>query len=218
MKLITIKIYVLICFVSAQAVGQSVTPDLQNPALWQMVNRDTDTIGVGFNSGIRLSETPGSGLMILKNFSFSEGILELDVKGENKPQQSFPGIAFHVQNDTTYEAVYFRPFNFKNEETVRQSRSVQYISLPGNDWETLREKFPGKYENRVNPVPDPNGWFHVKIVVSGKRISVFVNNAPDASLEVEKIGTGKSGGVALWTGNASAGSFANLIIRPLPGK
>jgi hypothetical protein len=29
-----------------------------------------------------------------------------------------------------------------------------------------------KYENNVDPVPDPDGWFHVKVVVNNKRFRV----------------------------------------------
>src|SRR5207253_5971231 len=135
-----------------------------------------------------------------------------DVKRKNVLQQSFVGFAFHVQDEKTYDAVYFRPFNFANPDTARRRRSVQYISAPAYPWEKLRESFPGKYENNVDPVPDPDGWFHAKIVVNGKHISVFVNNALKPSLEVEKLTNTTKGGIALWVGNNSGGSFANVTI------
>jgi hypothetical protein len=129
-------------------------------------------------------------------------------------QQSFVGFAFHYRDEKTYEAVYFRPFNFANPDTARRWRAVQYIAMPDYPWEKLRETFPGKYENKVNPVPDPNGWFHVKIIVEGKKVSAYVNDAEKPSLEVEKLNNTVKGGVALWVGNNSGGSFANLTIAP----
>jgi hypothetical protein len=128
-------------------------------------------------------------------------------------QQSFVGIAFHGQDLNTYDAVYFRPFNFKSEEAIRRSHSVQYISMPANDWEKLRNEFPGKYENKIEPAPGPNDWFHAKIIVKGKTVSVFVNNAQQPSLEVEKLNPNNKGGIAIWLGNNSGGSFANLKIN-----
>lgn len=78
------------------------------------------------------------------------------------------------------------------------------------------QPFPGKYENCVDPVPDPDGWFHAKIVVNAKKVLVFVNNASRPSLEVEKLTNTTKGGVALWVGNNSGGSFANLTITKQP--
>jgi hypothetical protein len=43
---------------------------------------------------------------------------------------------------------------------------------------------------------------------------VFVNNASKPSLEVDKLSNSTKGGLALWVGNNSGGSFANLSITP----
>jgi pimeloyl-ACP methyl ester carboxylesterase len=86
--------------------------------------------------------------------------------------------------------------------------------MPDYPWEKLRATFPGKYENPVDPVPDPDEWFHVKVVVNGKRVSVYVNNASRASLDIEKLSKAPNGGLALWVGNNSGGSFANFSISP----
>ena len=129
-------------------------------------------------------------------------------------QQSFVGFAFHIQDEKTYDAIYFRPFNFMNADTTRRWRAVQYISHPVYTWDKLRQDHPGKYENKVNPVPQPEGWFHVKIVVEGSDVKVFVNNAPTPSLAVKKIATVSKGQFGFWVGNGSDGSFANLVITP----
>jgi len=84
--------------------------------------------------------------------------------------------------------------------------------MPGYPWEKLRETFPGKYENKVDPAPNPDGWFHVKIIIDGKKVAAYINNATQPSLQVEKLTTAATGGLALWVGNNSGGSFANLSI------
>lgn len=181
-------------------------------AQWNLINRSAEAKDEDGKKAVYINEAPNEGLVILKNTGFSNGTIEFDVKGKNVVQQSFVGFAFHRQDEKTYDAIYFRPFNFNNPDTARRRRSVQYVSMPDYPWEKLRETFLGKYENRADPVPDPDSWFHAKIIVNGKRVSVFVNNASKPSLEVEKLTNTTKGGVALWVGNNSGGSFANLTI------
>ncbi len=194
--------------------AQTVKPDLQDIKQWTVFNRSVDTVNEDGRKAVRFNEKEGDGYMILKGIDFSNGVIEFDVKGKNVVQQSFVGFAFHARDEKTYEAIYFRPFNFANPDTARRGRAVQYIAMPDYPWEKLRESFPGKYENKVNPVPDPNGWFHVKITIEGKKVAAFVNDAQKLSLEVEKLTNTAAGGIALWVGNNSGGSFANLTITP----
>jgi hypothetical protein len=198
------------CYLQAQ----SIKPDLQDLKKWNAINRSVEAVNEDGKKAVRFNELPNEGYMILKDIEFSNGTIELDIKGADKQGQSFVGIVFHGIDEKTYDAIYFRPFNFKNADTSRRTRAVQYISMPDYPWEKLRETHPGKYENRVTPVPDPDGWFHAKIVVNGKAISVFVNNSQQPSLQVEKLTNTTRGGIALWVGNNSAGSFANLTISP----
>ncbi len=167
--------------------AQTIKPNLQDASLWTVVNRSVKPINEAGKTGIQFSEAPDDGYMILKGTEFSNGVIEFDVKGKNVLQQSFVGIAFHGVDKETFDAVYFRPFNFANADTARRRRAVQYVSMPDYPWEKLRANFPGKYENKVNPVPDPDGWFHVKVVVQGKKVMAYVNNAATPSLEVEKL-------------------------------
>jgi hypothetical protein len=204
----------LVFAVTVPAVAQTIRPDLHKPDLWEINNRSVETFTDGDKKAVRFSVAKEDGFMILKGYTFSEGTIEFDVKGKNVLQQSFVGITFHGQDFKTHEVVYFRPFNFMNPDTVRRPRSVQYVSMPEHPWEKLRENFPGKYENRVSPVPDPSGWFHAKITVAGKSIKVYVNNSPKPSLEVESLGQFTSGQIGLWAGPLSDPSFANLEITP----
>ena len=114
----------------------------------------------------------------------------------------------------TYDAVYFRPFNFRAEDPARRIRAVQYVSHPTYTWQKLRAEQPGKYEKGVNPVPDPNGWFHARIVVASPSVTVYVNDAKEPSLVVNQLSDRKKGLIGLWVGNTSGGDFANLKIIP----
>ena len=173
----------------------------------------SDSAVVTFNdNAIRLENKAErkSAILWLNNFNFKTGTIELDIKGKDIAAQSFVGVVFHAVNDTTYKCIYFRPFNFRNPE--KRFRAVQYVDIPGNEWYTLREKFPGKYENAVNPVPDPNDWFHAKIVVDFPEVRVYVNNAKEPSLVVNQIADRKEGRLGLWADSAD-GWFRNVVIK-----
>lgn len=205
------KLFIVFLVLSYKGQAQKVTPNLQDKKLWALIGRMVENIQ-GKNVGIKFSKEQGVGMLILDKYEFSTGTIEFDVQGRNVPQQSFVGVAFHIQNDSTYDAVYFRPFNFLNADTTRRVRAVQYISMPKYDWPKLRAEFPGKYENRVSPVPDPEKWFHGKVVIKNNQISVFVNDAAKPCLVVDQLNQTKVGKVGLWVGNGSDGSFSNLVI------
>jgi hypothetical protein len=63
-------------------------------------------------------------------------------------------------------------------------------------------------------VPDPNGWFHVRVVVASPKVSVFVANAKEPTLVVDQLSDRRKGSVGLWVGNGSSGDFANVKITP----
>lgn len=163
------------------------------------------------NGEAYLNADKDDGMLWLNDSFFRNGTIELEIKGKDTPGQSFVGVAFHGKDPKTFDAVYFRPFNFRNPE--RNGHSVQYISLPGNEWFVLREKFPGKYENRIDPLPDPvDDWFHARIVVNYPEIKVYVNHAAQPTLEVRQLSDRGEGNVGFWVGNGSEGWFRNLKI------
>lgn len=194
------------------AQGQKRKIDVGNRNLWQIYNRDVQFIG---KDSIGFLPADGQGMSVLKNETPTLSAIEFDVKGENNMNGCFVGIAFNMQNDSTYECIYFRPFNFYNPDTVRRPRSVQYVFMPTHPWEKLRAEHPGKYENRILQAPDPNKWFHVKITIHHPEIKVFVNNNPAPSLVVNSLSSLTSGKIALWMGGGSPTGFANLVITPV---
>lgn len=180
----------------------------------KVFNRSVSSVNDGARKSVRLSESPGDGVAYLPGIEFTNGTIEFDVKGKDVQQQSFVGVAFHGVDGTTYDAIYFRPFNFRAEDPARRIRAVQYISHPTYTWDKLRAEQPGKYEQAVNPVPDPNAWFHVRVVVASPKVSVFVGDAKEPSLVVSQLSDRKKGLVGLWVGNNSGGDFANFKIVP----
>ncbi len=191
-------------------------PDLASLAAgagWRVQNRDASIVaGAGGIAALRLDERASEGVAWLGGFEFSEGAIELDVRGRDVFQRSFVGIAFHGIDEVTYDAVYFRPFNFRTDDPVRHSHAVQYISHPTFTWRTLREQYPGRFEQPVAPVPDPTGWFHARVEITAGLVRVFVERAAEPSLIVRQLSRHGRGRVGLFVGEGSGGDFANLRI------
>lgn len=201
------------------AAGQkrTMSPDLSGVPEgkgWILFNRSATLVTDGERRGVRLSEMPGDGAAWLQGVEFEKGSIEFDVRGKDVFQRSFLGIAFHALDDKTYDAIYFRPFNFRNQDPERRSHAVQYISHPSYTWQRLRTENPGQYEKPVEPAPDPNGWFHAQIVVTGSEVKVYVNGAATPALVVKQLSSRGKGKLGLWCGNTSGGDFANLRIIP----
>ena len=179
---------------------------------WTVVNRNIRLLSEGGIKFAHFDGDAGAGVAWLENYEFSDGTIEFDVRGENVFQKSFVGIAFHGVGETQYEAIYFRPFNFTAGDSLRRIHSVQYIAPPTYGWQKIRTEHPGVYEQPVQPAPDPNGWFHVRLVVNGSTVSVFVNNSEKPSLEVTRLSDVKNGKIGMWVGDDSGGDFAHLRI------
>ncbi len=149
----------------------------------------------------------------LDGFSFTNGVIEFDVRGRSAPpQSSFVGVAFRVVDAKTYDVVYFRPFNYRAADPVNRAHAVQYISLPAFPWRRLRTEKPGQYEKGIEPAPDGDAWVHARIVIERPKISVFVNGAAEPSLVVDELSDRTGGSVGLWCTNF--GVLANLRITP----
>jgi hypothetical protein len=203
-------------FSSKFSAGQQIAKyDLYNLAenqKLQIFNREVTSFTDSTRKGICFNAVENNGIAWLDSLLFSDGIIELDIKGKDVLQKSFVGIAFHGINETTFDAIYFRPFNFQAVDSVRRIHAVQYISLPGYDWEKLRTEQNGKYEKAVLAAPNPNQWFHAQIVIKFPIIKVFVNGNTEPSLIVSQLNDRKSGKIGIWAGHNSDGCFANFTV------
>ena len=186
------------------------------PAVARTVNRTHTVVQESGRPVVRLDANAGDGMAIVAGAPFVEGTIELDARGEDVQQQSFVGVAFGVQDDSTYEAVYLRPFNFRTPDTARAKRTVQYVSQPAYPWPKLRQESPGKYEQPVRPIPDPTSWVRMRLVVTRTQVSVYANGGDEPDLVVTRLGDPKPGPVALWVGNNSRGDFSNLTVLAAP--
>jgi len=179
-----------------------------------LTNRAAARLIEGARTGVRMSAANGDGSALIPGAALANGTIEVDLRGKDTPQQSFLGVAFHAADGSALDCVYFRPFNFRSTDPASRVHAVQYHATPGFTWDVLRSQHPGEYEKAVDPVPDPNDWFHARIVIADPKVSVYVEHAATPSLAVNTLAGRKTGLVGLWVGNGSGGDFANLTIAP----
>lgn len=197
----------------AAAVATASVP-LTTPGGWRSGTRSAQFVEEAGRKFIRVEPAPGEGVVWLEGSDLRNGTIEVEMRGSDVQGQSFVGLAFRGIDDMTYDAVYFRPFNFTTEDSERVRRAVQYHSSPNFPWAKLRADSPNMYEKPVSPVPDPRSWFRAKIVIEERAVNAYVNDSKSPTLSVTALTEPRAGMVGLWLGNASPGDFANLTLTP----
>lgn len=149
-----------------------------------------------------------SGVALLNGLSFRNGTIEYDVATTG---DMGAGFAFRRADKDNYELFYLRP-RPKCEEAPD---CVQYA--PEIHGTLLWDMFP-QYQG---PAPlRMDGWNHIKLVISGRRMNVFVNGSSEPSLKIGRLeGDSEAGNIMV----QGPGIFANLVVTPdmigdLPGE
>lgn len=135
---------------------------------------------------------------LLKDVTFTSGTIEFDVEGTHPMG---PAIAFRRRDPRDLEMFYLRgrPTCAVDEDCVQYAPFVKGVLL----WDILPElQAPARYV--------PGQWNHVKLVVSGQRVKVFVNGGAPA-LDVARLrGDTSSGGISF----SGPGFLANVTVTP----
>ena len=184
-----------------------------DPAHWFM--QKTDTLDYGFGDYLgkpafflkrNIANYKSGSVAYPTGLNFKDGIIDLDIAvpaGKN----GFAGIAFRIKDNHHYETVYFRP---GGSGTIN---AIQYMPEKGwefNWWDYEKDKFQARAE-----IPT-TGWFHVRAVVKGRTLKVFLNNAKEPVMVRDDLDVSlASGSVGFWLGNCSSGAYRNLTIRPI---
>ncbi|MGI9550744.1 MAG: family 16 glycoside hydrolase, partial [Aurantibacter sp.] len=149
---------------------------------------------------VKSNDGNGFGVM-LKDLEFADGTIEFDVELKGS---GFPGIDFRMDKDTlNAEKFYIRYFGTPNalsRTTLQYAAILDRVNLWDltDDYQAAATIHEGK-------------WNHVKLVVSGRQLRVYVNDMQRAALHVPAMeGITNSGAIAL-TGNVV---YANFVIRP----
>ena len=215
----------LLAAIPVSANESSVTPDLsriRDSKVWKVSDATAEALIVDGRQAARLQATGDSatgtvGLALAIGTQFSTGAIEVDLKGRSGSPRCFLGVVFNVVDTKTFEAIYFRPFNFRTNEPYRL-RAVQYIAWPTNTWEHLRQNTPGQFEKPINPSVDPDAWFHARIEVTQKQVQVFVDHTKEPCLTIPRLAEGRANRPVGLFVDSHDGLYANLEVRPASSK
>jgi hypothetical protein len=149
-----------------------------------------------------------SGAASLKDLTFRDGTIEYDVAATT---DMGAGFIFRSADKDNFEMFYLRP----RPKCEDAPDCVQYA--PQTHGVLLWDVFP-QYQG---PAPLRQGdWNHVKLVISGRRMNIFINGATEPTLKIGRLeGDTEEGSLML----AGPGIFANLTVDPsalegLPGE
>lgn len=204
----------LVVALATAAACHAQPPATSDLAPIRVVNRAATIVRTEGAPFLRLDEREHDGIAWLPETDFATGTVELEVRGADRRGRSFVGIAFGGQSDSTYEAVYLRPFNFHAADSAARAHAIQYIAHPEHRWSRLRDEHPGEFEQPVAPAPSPDAWVRLRVVVTADSVHAFVNDATRPALAARRLASGASGLVGYWVGNPSAGDFRGLRVRP----
>jgi hypothetical protein len=173
------------------------------PDRWEFQQGKVEFLEYKGQKAVRLNENSGN--MIYKDLNFINGTIEFDV--EVNQAQPFPSVFFRWQNENESELVYLRTgaANRKNDFDALQYASV----IKGVNLWDLQHEFQSAANIKIGD------WNHVKLVVSGKQLRVYVNNPAEPDLEIPCLeGNTTEGKLAIGTGFPGQAVFANLVVRP----
>jgi hypothetical protein len=192
------KLALSLCILSALSFARAAEPITipMTAEHWQTKENAEFLQQLGFFHGLmRLNNGEAS----LKDVTFADGTIEFDVLTVGR---GAPGIAFRQQDKDNFELLYLRP----DPSCPAFRGCMQYA--PQTHGVLLWDFYP-QYENRAQL--RENGWNHIRMVIAGRRMNVFVNDAPSPALEIGRLeGDALNGGLHL----EGPGTFANFVITP----
>ncbi|MGA9997834.1 MAG: hypothetical protein WBP93_20630 [Pyrinomonadaceae bacterium] len=146
-----------------------------------------------------------SGYAFLKDVTFEDGVIEVDIAAQNlRNLPSFIGIVFRFEDEGGHEIVYFRPHKSGLEDAVQYTPSFNGAAA----WQL----YSGKGFTAAVAIPLEQ-WVHARIEISGLGGKVYFNNADKPALVIEDLKRGYSRGtVGLW-GGANGGHFSNFTYK-----
>lgn len=145
---------------------------------------------------------PNSGEVFLKDYVFRNGTIEFDV--EVNQASPFPAVYFRKKGNNA-EHVYLRTGASNRPQAFD---AVQYAAIVNgvNLWDLAHE-----YQTSCNL--KINDWNHIKLVVNGAQLRVYVNNLAEPVLDVPALeGNTSEGQIGLSTGFPGEALFANLSV------
>ncbi|WPU96341.1 hypothetical protein SNE25_12510 [Mucilaginibacter sabulilitoris] len=139
-----------------------------------------------------------------KTLHFKDGIIELDIASPTG-KAGYVGMAFRIADAHHYETLYFRP---GSSGTINAIQYMPKKKAEFNWWDYEAEKYQAKSSLPLT------AWFHVKVIVKGRMLTVFVNDQPKPVMTYSTLDPDlKTGSVGFWLGNSASGAYKNLVVK-----
>jgi hypothetical protein len=144
---------------------------------------------------------PNSGQVVLKDVVFKDGTIEFDI--EPIAPEFAESIYFHRKDLKEQEIVYLR---FGAVGNKLSNAGIQYT--PYFDGVNMWDMYP---EYQAPAMAKAGEWNHFKLIISGKRLQVFLNNAPKPVLDIPELEGSLSEGSIAFEGSSY---IANVQLKP----
>lgn len=203
LPLLSLATWLALCAVPAQAQNQTKNSNSRDikvqmtAAAWQFKPNTAEFLT---HKGVPAVKLTSQERITIAGVTFSEGTIEYDVEPLS---EVFAGIHFRMADDKESEYVYLRLARAGHPTAMDAIQYAPY--LKGVLLWDLLEWFQG-------PATIKKGdWNHVKIVVSGAQMLVYLNDMTSAVLQVPQLeGNTTQGSIAF----EGPGIVANVTIRP----
>jgi len=152
----------------------------------------------------KVADSKSASLAYPNNLDFTDGSIELDIASPNG-KNGFVGLAFHIRDSNHYETLYFRLGSSGTGEAV-QYMPKKKPEFNWWDYEALSWQ--------ASATLPETGWFHVKVVVKGREMKVYLNDQPAPIMSRTDLDPAlPHGSVGFWLGNCPSGAYKNLKIK-----
>jgi len=122
---------------------------IHDGTVWSLTNVEVRTAVEDGRSAVHLAPIGGDhqgsnvGMALVTGARFAQGTIDVDLLGRGDHERAFLGVTFGATDAHTFEAIYFRPFRFRDADATDRAHAVQYVAWPEHTWEELRARTPG---------------------------------------------------------------------------
>jgi hypothetical protein len=167
---------------------------------WSANGNATFLVKEAFPDGLmEVTSESEAGYATLNDGTFSNGTIEFDIKPVT---DEMPGLRFRQGPDGTAEMLYIRV----SPDCPASHDCLQYV--PVIHGRILWDVYP---QYQANAPIRVDSWNHIRMVISGQRMNVYVNREAEPSLSVAHLEGERSTGTLALEGKAL---YANLTIAP----
>lgn len=193
-------------FLSTSAISQRKKTEVKPMELpmtsthWTKLSENAEFISYKGTQAVQSSDDKAYAIWT-KEFEFTDGTIEYDVELKG---QGFPSIYYRISADTVnYETFYIRYFGTPDPK-LRTATQYTAVVDGVNLWDMTDD-----YQAAVNLTE--TGWNHVKLVIHGKQMRVYVNDMDKPALWVPAMEGITDKGRIGFVGNVI---FANVTVTP----